>query len=100
MKLIRVLRVVEYVGDEETVNRQIERSIQGTTFIGSRAFGGRITTPHGQGVQITAATIEQMTPEMMVALDDARKKPGGFATPELKFTLPITLAAFMSKETK
>ena len=63
--IVRVIRIIEYVGPRSKVEKQIKLSVHGTK-------------DHGNGVRITAVTLGEY-PEIMAAAQDAeeRSNPDG-----------------------
>jgi hypothetical protein len=58
--VVRVIRIIEYVGPRSKIEKQIERSLHGTK-------------DHGNGVKITAVTLGEY-PEIMAAAQEAERK--------------------------
>jgi hypothetical protein len=65
---VRVLRVVEYVGSREDVEKQIENSIHGTR---------RFRTGSGGEMQIRVATVGEY-PEILEKEEDLNMPPGEY----------------------
>jgi len=77
--IVRVLRVLEYVGPRKLVEEQIELSITGTRYFGNHAWAGPelVQAQKVKGVCIRAVTLGSF-PEILNAadLEQAMRGPG------------------------